>query len=54
MIKEKESFMNSVADPCHFGRYGSGSADPYFWLTDPDPAIFAVTFEMATKHFLSL
>jgi hypothetical protein len=29
-------FSNSVPDPWHFGRYGFGSLDPYFWLKDPD------------------
>ncbi len=28
--------------------YGSGSADPYFWLTDPDPS---VKFKTSTKFF---
>ncbi len=39
---------------CWYGS-GSGSADPDFWLTDPDPAIFvlfsSVTFKMATKNY---
>jgi hypothetical protein len=29
------SLCTSVADPWHFW-HKSGSADPYFWLTDPD------------------
>jgi hypothetical protein len=31
----------------------SGSADPYHWLTDPDPALFVSGFQDAnkTKYF---
>jgi hypothetical protein len=30
--------------------YGSGSSDPYFWPTDPDPALFVSDFKDANKN----
>jgi hypothetical protein len=37
---------------CGSVKDGSGSADPYFWLTDPDPAIFLlITFEAIFTSF---
>ncbi len=29
--------------------YGSGSADPYFWLADPDPAFFVSDLQKVIK-----
>jgi hypothetical protein len=35
--------------------YGSGSADPYLWLSDPDPALFVSNLQDAKKiHFFWL
>jgi hypothetical protein len=39
----------SVADPWHFGG-GSGSADPGLGLMDPDPAIFVIDLQDASKN----
>ncbi len=30
--------------------YGSGSADPYNRVTDPDPALFGSSFKMSTNN----
>ncbi len=54
---------SSVADPWHLVRFwiqihgpGSGSADPYLWLTDPfpasDPAIFVSDLQDCNKNYL--
>jgi hypothetical protein len=34
--------------------YVSGSADPYHWVTDPDPAIFisGSRWQQKVRHFL--
>ncbi len=40
---------SSVVDPWHFGRYRSGSADSYRWLTDPALYVFS-TFKIRTKN----
>ncbi len=33
-------------------RYGSRSADPYYWITDPDHALFFSGFQNANKIFV--
>ncbi len=35
-------------------RYESGSADPYLWLMDSDPAIFVIDLQDANKNFFFL
>ncbi len=36
-------------------RYGStGLKDPYYWHTDPDPALFVYGFSMKSKWFFSI
>ncbi len=42
------TIYSSVTDPWHFGG-GSGSADPCLWLMDPDPAIFVIDLQDASK-----
>ncbi len=34
--------------------FGSGSADPYFWLMDTDPAVFVSDLEDDNKKFMFL
>ncbi len=34
------------------GGSGSGSADPCLWLVDPDPAIFVIDFQDASKKLI--
>jgi hypothetical protein len=49
----------SILDPWHFSTYGSGSSDPYLWLTDPypdsdlapDPAFFVSDLQDANKKY---
>jgi hypothetical protein len=47
--RKKDALSSGVADPWHFW-YGSGSADPYLWLTHPDPipdlAIFVSNWQL--------
>jgi hypothetical protein len=41
------SLKSSVEDPWHF----VPDADPYLWLTDPDPTPFFSDFKEAKKKF---
>jgi hypothetical protein len=34
--------------------YGSGSSDPFLWLTDPDPALFVSNLQDANKKLFCL
>jgi hypothetical protein len=36
-----------------WGGSGSGSSDPCFWLMDPDPAIFVIDLQDASKKLIS-
>jgi hypothetical protein len=31
---------------------GSESADPYLWLTDPDPALFVIDFQDLNRKII--
>ncbi len=42
----QKSFFHRVFRICAFW-YGSGSADPYHWITDPDPELFFTDFQDA-------
>ncbi len=49
-----DRFTISLVDPWHFSRYGSRSAAPYHWITDPesisDPDFSSVADKMPTKN----
>jgi hypothetical protein len=41
--------LNSVPIRNVLIRYGFTSADPYYWITDPDPALFFRGFQDVNK-----